>query len=32
MYIIRNKWLTNITPDKVDVEVGVLDVYQISIK
>jgi uncharacterized protein with PQ loop repeat len=32
MYIIRNKWLTNITPDKVDVEVGVVDVDQISIK
>lgn len=30
MYIIRNKWLTNIT--STDVEVGVVDVDQISIK
>jgi hypothetical protein len=30
MYIIRNKWLTNIT--STELEVGVVDVDQISIK
>ena len=32
MYIIRNKWLTTITPDEVEVDVGAVDINQISIK